>query len=273
MTIRAAVLGLFGVGLVDVACIREPRSLVVSVRDGRFAVKTADGAILLNPSDLVGAELSIRNHLDVATRIRIDGIIEDPVAVDRSAVLYDVSRFDGAAGRWVPYCDGGQSGAAYALPVQGRWDRSGRAFTVDSDDFTVTCTSGANGKCVRMGYVPGRTTDAGESLTPYFEACVRMMRADYCGDGQSYTEPGISILLADRLGVAPRSTDPTLGFEAAWGPQGAVCVRRPRILEKVTLEALAERCVRLRGNLGEACGEDRADALIVNWSPEAASAP
>jgi hypothetical protein len=60
-------------------------------------------------------------------------------------------------------------------------------------------------------------------------------------------------------------------FEAAWGPEGAICVAHPRIADNITLEQLAERYPRLKGRLGpEACNEEamRADsrALIFNQS-------
>ena len=70
----------------------------------------------------------------------------------------------------------------------------------------------------------------------------------------------------DRLGV--QTSDPSaaaMAFEAAWGPDGAVCVARTRVPENVTLGALAVRCPRLRDRLGpENCQEPDWDAPLPN---------
>ncbi|MCA9691887.1 MAG: hypothetical protein KC636_19960, partial [Myxococcales bacterium] len=56
-----------------------------------------------------------------------------------------------------------------------------------------------------------------------------MIRADYCGDGSSWTQPGNSVWVADHLGANqfplfyPQPAD-----EAVWGLHGALCVDTPR---------------------------------------------
>src|SRR5947209_19059802 len=52
-----------------------------------------------------------------------------------------------------------------------------------------------------------------------------------------------------------------MGLGAAFGPEGAVCVRRTRWCELLDLDALRAQCPRLAGRLGEACDES-APALI-----------
>ena len=108
--------------------------------------------------------------------------------------------------------------------------------------FNVTCSSGAIGKCVRLGYKPWKRLPDGTALWDHHQACVRMMRADYCGDGQSFTRDGTLIDLYDRLGLQKDEPAPGMRFEAGWGKDGAICVARARIPEKVTLEELARRC-------------------------------
>ena len=70
---------------------------------------------------------------------------------------------------------------------------------------------------------------------------------------------------------------PALRFEAAWGPDGAVCVRRVRVPEEASLEGLANACPgRLAGKIGAACDEaavrHSGEALILNRSLPAARA-
>lgn len=258
------------------ACAPEPAALVLSVEGGRLQARRPDGSRLTGEA-LLGTELTVRNHLDVEARVRIDAVRPDPLAPHGPLAFYEVSRWDAAADAWVSYCEPGPDGSTLALPLPGRWRDGGVSFVEDPHDFTLTCTAGANGKCARMGYVPGRLTEAGESLTPYFVTCVRMMRADYCGDGRSYTAAGVPVDLLDRAGRQPQWQRRDMAFEAAWGPQGAVCVRRPRDASHTTLPALVERCPRLADAVGEPCREDaittHPEVLLVNRSPEPTTDP
>jgi hypothetical protein len=131
----------------------------------------------------------------------------------------------------------------------------------------VTCASGAVGKCVRFGYKPWREFNE-QSLWNYHQACVRMITADYGGDGISHTRDGTLIHFSDRLGVQrpqPDSGGRDLKFEAAWGPDGAVCVRRTRVVELLSTDELAQRYPQLVGRIGPDCSES-VDALIWNRS-------
>lgn len=258
-------------GLALAACSADEPAPVVSVLAGHLQAQRPDGSHL-QPADLVGTELTVLDHRDRSTRIRIDGVHPDPLAPHGPITLYEVSRLDEEREQWVPFCQPGPDGVALALPLAGRWRDGGQSFVEDPHDFTMTCTAGANGKCARMGYLPGHPTESGESLTPYFEACVRMMRADYCGDGSSYTEAGVPVELLDRAGRQPQWERRELSFEAAWGPGGAVCVRRPRDPSRASLADLIARCPRLAQSSGPDCRENalttRDDALLVNRSPE-----
>lgn len=91
------------------------------------------------------------------------------------------------------------------------------------------------------------------------QACIRAVRADYCGDGIGNTENGTLIDLFDRYGIFPEDPaadkEKKLVFEAAFSPEGAICVARTRIPERATVESLAKACPRLVGKLGPACTE------------------
>ena len=115
---------------------------------------------------------------------------------------------------------------------------------------------------MRFGYKPWKTASNGLSLAPYHQACVRMVRADYCGD-HGTTRNGMLIDYYDRLGIAlPARQDEAAGltFEAAWNSAGAVCVAHTRVRENVTPEQLLTTCPRLRGRVGAACTESDAKA-------------
>lgn len=236
-----------------VATACAPAAPVVAVEGGRLTARTWDGS-LLPDAELVGLELTLPGAHARELHVRIDA--QWPSLGPLGA--YAVSRLDEATGRWVPYCEPGRDGRRIAVALAGHWEDDGAGpFVEDPHDFTLTCTAGSNGKCARLGYVPGLRTAHGESLTPYFEACVRMMRADYCGDGRSFTEPGVAVELQDRAGRSTRAHgDEPLAFEAVWGPRGAICVHHPRHAERLSLRGIGERCPRLAAALGERCQQD-----------------
>jgi len=260
--------GLF-LSIGSVACTTQPAALAtIEAREGRLVPLDAEGEVL-DPSRLVGAELTVLDPYDQATRVRVDAVARDAPVPAGPLAFYEVSRWDEPAERWVPYCERGPDGLALAMALPGRWHDEGKTFVPDARDFTLTCTGGANGKCARLGFVPGLDTVGGEPLTPYFEACVRMMRADYCGDGRSYTEAGVPVDLIDRAGQQPVWTDDALDFEAVWSAGGAVCVHRVRN-PAITLDVLVDACPRLADAVGDDCLEgdllSEPEARLVNRS-------
>lgn len=84
------------------------------------------------------------------------------------------------------------------------------------------CTSGAVGKAALWGYSPWNT-DAQAHQT-----ATRVVRADYCGDGTSYTAQGTGLQVADVFDVNAFA-DQGKDTEALWGPEGAQCLLTPRL--------------------------------------------
>jgi hypothetical protein len=188
--------------------------------------------------------------------------------------LYGLERQDGASGQWVPACEPNHEGERLGFALQGRTDDTG-GFVDDRTQVRLTCLSGALGKCVRFGYgMAGHygAADEAQRLAMY-QACVRMTRADYCGDGQPATRAGQLIHIWDDHGV--READPAskLSFEAGWSPQGAVCVHHARVPDVQLLREILQRCPRLASSpSGEACTEAQArEAGAVVF--DASSAP
>jgi hypothetical protein len=157
--------------------------------------------------------------------------------------------------------------AIEAMPLPGVWDYSqgtptGGAHLDDRDRFTFACAGYALHKCVDAGYPPwetvlgcedspgkgkgkkGKGKDKKEddedkpkgkggkhcqqvSLAPYHQACTRLLRADFCGDGVSHTVNGIEVNMYDGLGIRVDSED--WAFEAEWDEHGAICARIERL--------------------------------------------
>jgi len=116
--------------------------------------------------------------------------------------------------------------------VPGVWNESGArqdrmALGGAVVDTTYSCTTGALAKCELLGYRPWT---AGPDQ---HQACTRMIRADYCGDGTAHTENGTTIDVFDVEGVQRPTNGDGLSFEAGWGPQGAICVSEPRYRDPV----------------------------------------
>lgn len=93
--------------------------------------------------------------------------------------------------------------------------------------FTASCTTGAVGVCAHWGYIPDQEWPGGPPLARLFQACVRAARADYNGDGESFTCQGTYVDFVDGHGIQTQDTFdggtlPPLLFESAWNEKGAL---------------------------------------------------
>jgi hypothetical protein len=181
-----------------------------------------------------------------ATQFRIESIEPDPQDHDGDVSLYTLVERDAASGEWHRYCAPDAEGKSRAIPVQGSWDATG-APRAASRAITFACTSGAIAKCIRFGYKPWKEK-RGVSLASHHTACMRMVRADYCGNGVSHTKDGTRIDLWDSLGVQTRDerADQPEIFEAVWDPNGAAYLNTARLRDDVA--AIVQECPeKLRG--------------------------
>jgi hypothetical protein len=163
--------------------------------------------------DFVGANLVGERGDGSAVALRIAGL-----SGNDGVWRYQVEFQDAQAG-WLPICAEGRE----AIAVSGRWDLragvpGGGAKSADPSVFTFGCVDAAIGKCVVMGYHPWE----GPSRDALHQACVRLIRADYCGDGQSHTSDGRLINLYDGEGIQA-DTESWL-IEAEWDAHGARCL-------------------------------------------------
>ncbi|WP_114945462.1 ADYC domain-containing protein [Microvirga calopogonii] len=205
--------------------------------DGPELVLSLDNGRILRGDTLVGIRFVLTGP-DGAIQVRIDGVEEDKAATGGPLLLYSLS---------VHSPEGEEKGSFCSSDPQGR--RVGFAMPDGSGGFSFTCTSGAEGKCVRMGYRPWDTRE-GLPLKELHRACVHMLRADYGGDDRPTTRNGTSVDIFDRFGIQRSEKADGMEFEAAWGPNGALCVAHPRIAQNVTLGDIAARYPRLTDQLG-----------------------
>lgn len=110
--------------------------------------------------------------------------------------------------------------------------------TIDADPgaLLIACTTGALGKAITWGFAPwvlppdpDASIDLGTASPnlPLYQTGVRVVRADYCGDGDSHTVDGVEIQLHNEL--AGQTFDfPQGADEGLFGPDGALCVDHQR---------------------------------------------
>jgi len=252
-----------GSGFVPSAATAEgPRAQVVGTT---LFVEMADGT-RKGGMELRGAIVTLQTATG-PTRLHIASVLAD--ARSPTLLLHEVEA-QNEAGQWVNVCHPDAAGHRLAVFVAGTLGDDGH-FMPDSQRVALSCTSGVQGKCILAGYgpsAPGR--HAGDAVA-LFQSCLRMFRADYCGDGKGWTRDGMRIDLYDRLGLQVPSHLPDLAFEAAWTPAGAACVHHTRVPENGRLPELLAQCPRLRqAPNGEACTEAWArgqpDVLMFNRS-------
>lgn len=97
----------------------------------------------------------------------------------------------------------------------------GQTFAVEGM-VHIACASGATGKAANFGYRPYNFGDG------MLDSIVRAIRADYCGDGTSYTAEGENFgVYFDGMNEPPQGT--TEVFEGVFDANGAVCLSQTRI--------------------------------------------
>ncbi|HEX8699753.1 MAG TPA: ADYC domain-containing protein [Myxococcaceae bacterium] len=247
------------------------------------ALKLEGGRLVTLPSarSVVGTVLQGTSSDGKSVEVAICGA--EPSAEDPGMVWYRIEAWNDVAQEWENPCVAlDRVPDPRALAVSGTWDASG-AHQSHPGKLTFACENGAITKCIRWGYKPWAATRDGQSLASLHQACTRMARADYCGNGRSHTHEDTTIDMYDRLGVLARTTEASAdwdprraSFEAAWAPDGATCLARTR--DGRAVETILKECPdRFRSGstlelgAGDRCAVQRADvnpatALLRNMS-------
>lgn len=169
-----------------------------------------------------------------------------------SAFIYNWTHtFDGGPKEPVPTCDEDPDHpGSFGSVVTG-------GITVNTADGVIRkrpqtiyigCMSGGVGKAGYWGYpehVVGLVA---------FETAVRMVRADYCGNGVSFTKPGNPVEISDAWGIHGFPL-PGAKTEAIWGKKGAACIGTPRYLsEWPDASSVKKACDEMGGDVPDVCG-------------------
>lgn len=172
------------------------------------------------------------------TKLRIDGL-ERGEGTNRDLLYYSVSLHQDEA--WKPLC----ADQAPAIALPGAWDLSsgaaGQAGWIDVEGFFFACAGSSVAKCYELGFKPWKIVRGDDGgISSLHEACVRALRADYQGTGESHTRSGVEMVLA--TGIDDALAD-EYQLEALWGTEGARCRVLPR--QQAESEALMalDRCL------------------------------
>ena len=256
----AVIAGLLAFGTPGMAALpAPPPGPSVTVNRTLFEVRLPDGSLLAQ-DQLPGTVLTLGDGTGAQRRIRIDAVEPDAGDPSGEVILYTLSEVDATTQQWRNACDAAPDGRRLGFPLPGAFTPEG-TYQPAHGGLLITCTGGAEGKCIRFGYKPWRTAPDGASLEPWYQACVRLVRADYGGDGVGHTRNGTPIDLFDRIGIQRDEITPGMTLEAAFGPDGAVCVAHPRLSDLISLDMVGQRYPRLADHLGAGCDEN-APALI-----------
>ena len=113
------------------------------------------------------------------------------------------------------------------------YDLESKTVNPDQDRWlTIACAGSAAAKLRLMNYGPQSDFDGeGHAATPaQRQATLKMLTADYCGGGESYTANGTPLAWENAAGTVQTSTK--LGaLEAVWSASGALCLEATRLAD------------------------------------------
>ena len=178
--------------------------------DGTVLTAVVGGATY-RAEELVGAKLDVLVTEEDGSRSSISlEVTQVENSPDPAVYTYTLESAEGAA-----VCPYG------AIPVLNHWEEDG-SYDPTRADITFSCREvGAVAKCIDMGYHYWKP-----EFATYHTSCVRMIRADYCHSGVSYTTDGQEVNVWDTLSPAIQCDATRWPVEAEWNESGALCVSK-----------------------------------------------
>jgi hypothetical protein len=154
------------------------------------------------------------------------------------------------------------------------------AAAPDDGWFNLACAGTAMAKMHLLRHTAaGGLTHGAEThptTIPQRQAMLKMLTADYCGDGRSFTVNGHPLVYGDVRGWYPWAPRPPLdledpaqvaSFEAIWTENGAVCLDQPRAFPAF---AIQDHCRQARRNTALSSRLQPADGLALSRGSELA---
>lgn len=230
----------------------------LSVERGRIFGRS--GAQLIQGSGLIGAQLRVRRGVNVFV-VRISGVhvmqsyarMSGTTRSIETYLLEAAEYINGQLGDFRNLCGNVPSPYhtdllgmpnTHALVFEG--DRiSKTAKTVDpvadTSWFNIGCAGHALSKLAINGHTHAAKVAYGfATTTDERQAFLKMLTADYCGKGRTFTVAGQPLYWQDARGYTQYATSPVnLQLEARWSANGATCLNTPRIIAKPSANSSA----------------------------------
>ena len=226
----------------------------MSINGSQLTGVKSDGQAI-SGAGFVGANMTGTLTSGATVGLRVDSAQLLP-APNNDVWAYGMSYQLAGTTSWSPMCG---SSSTLAIPLTGTWNlgqgvAGGGSWSASATTFTFGCRGAALAKCVELGYKPWKVV-GGVSLRSHHQACTRMIRADYCGDGKAWTQDGTPINVYDSLNI---QTDAgAFKLDAEWTPAGARCIWRLRDFQNG--KPSCETIKKLDG-----CGTFKSGGLIIS---------
>jgi len=220
-------------------------SITVTVDGDLIKGVIQPGGKTVSGPDFIGSTFQATHINPDGSKMRFTFRIDD-VYLDTTAPVHDIWRYrmsfqTDQAPTWQSVCLDGTGQPTDLIPMVGvSWDfNTGTGNYFAATGITIACNDGALEKCVHLGYRPWGTGTACKgsgdgkrcsqvSLRDYHQACTRMIRADYCGNGQTNTIDGTFLDIYDYLLPPIQLKEQDWAIESRWVPGGAMCLNDPR---------------------------------------------
>jgi hypothetical protein len=231
----------------------------------RGMLSASNGATTLQGAGLIGGRIAITNTTDghvVELVIHNHGQVLAWTTPDFPVDRYVLTNWDPDRQMQMPICSDAENlveDAAWSVLVSRElYSWSGKTV-VDtganaSGWFNLACSGNGLYKMKMMGYDPDSTP--ANPFTTFWQqrqATLKMITADYCGTGTSFTEDGTSLHWRNQAGWSHNNMPPSARPEAKWNASGAVCLDEPR-LGMSYMQAIQDECASVGKSLPPCIG-------------------
>jgi hypothetical protein len=207
----------------------DGRKYRLTVKDGEFVAYSPGGPVA-EGEKMVGWSLLVTIN-GKADQVQILGYQAGPV----SQYALAMRDGEGVMKNICPSFADSPSEPASTLIFGERYDFETKEVIAEQESWVnFACRGEALFKMKAMGYVPD------ETKAIHRQATLKMLTADYCGSGHSFTEDGTPLIMQNNEGTIGKDAGELGGeVEALWNEYGALCLTTPRL---ASLDEIAEHC-------------------------------
>ncbi|MEZ4380554.1 MAG: ADYC domain-containing protein [Nannocystaceae bacterium] len=196
---------------------------------------------LFSGADFVGAKIALEMPNGGGTVTLVitdyDEEVESWAAGGAPLVAYKAEYMNGNA--YTSLCPSTSPENQWFTLIAGEiYDRDSHLITPSSRSVSIACVGEAAAKMKLMDFHPQGNRGASVDERT---ATLRMITADYCGDGTSYTATGVPVAWRDVDGMIEPPTEENY-LEAIWTKDGARCLDIPRLHDRDTIHCSIPEC-------------------------------